>query len=179
MVARTQYPAVPKAQSEQRLRASLVDRLSDSSPDRETDRGLAQIETMSGIRDGLRRDLEMLLNTRCCPVSPPEEFKELSDSTFTYGVEDFFSAGLVTQMQRQAFAGRLKRAIARFEPRLEEVDVSLMADAVPEKRRLRLRISARYQAMPGMPPVVFETSMDPVAGRFTLSDTKRSETRRG
>lgn len=179
MAVRTQYPAVPKAQGEQRLRASLFDRLSDANPDLETDRGMMQAETMSGIRDGLRRDLEMLLNTRCCPISPPEELKELANSAFGYGVEDFFSAGLITPMQREAFALRLKRAIARFEPRLEEVDVSLVADPVPERRRLRLRISARYQAMPGMPPVVFETSMDPVAGRFTLSDTKRSESRRG
>lgn len=155
-----------------RLQPSLIDRLVDTDPDRERDPPVTQAETLDGIRAALRRDLEWLLNTRRLPQTPPKAYAALSDSLLTYGVEDFFSASLTTPGQRAAFAESLKSRIARCEPRLEGVEVSLVADPVPSRRTLRLRISGRYTARPGLPPMVFETAMDPVAGRFAVTNSQ-------
>ncbi|WP_165390271.1 type VI secretion system baseplate subunit TssE [Thalassococcus sp. S3] len=162
-----------------RLAPSLLDRLIDLEPDLERDPNPASAESFDGIRAALRRDLEILLNTRCTPSSPASAYPELADSLLAYGVEDFFAASLASPIQREDFARRLQERIARFETRLEDVSVTLVADATPHQRKLRLRISAHYHARPGLPPLVFETSLDPVAGRFLVADMRMAETRRG
>ncbi|MFV0334213.1 MAG: type VI secretion system baseplate subunit TssE [Tropicimonas sp.] len=155
-----------------RLAPSLLDRLIDLDPDLERDPPVTPAEQPGGLRAALRRDLEILLNTRCRPTSPPAGHGELADSLVSLGVEDFFATSLVTDMQRQAFARTLRTRIARFEPRLENLDVELVADPAGEQRSLRLRISALYRARSGLPPIVFETRMDPVAGRFTVTEAR-------
>lgn len=152
-----------------RARVSLLDRLLDHDPMQATDPPTLPAETQSGLRDALRRDLSILLNTRCRPVSPPDDLPALADSLVSLGVEDFFNASLVTDAQRQRFGARLRARIARFEPRLEDLEVSLPAREEDDRRSLRLRISARYRARPGMPPLVFDTRLDPVTHHFTVT----------
>jgi type VI secretion system protein ImpF len=158
---------------DQRLAPSLLDRLIDLDPDLPNDPEVTEAETPSGLRAALRRDLEMLLNTRCLPQTPPASLPDLADSLVSLGVEDFFAASLVTDGQRNDFARRLQARIARFEPRLENLTVAILADPVPGRRSLRLRIAAHYRARPGLPPIVFETRMDPVAGHFKVVEGSR------
>jgi type VI secretion system protein ImpF len=158
-----------------RLAPSLLDRLIDLDPDLERDPPVLPVQQPAGQRAALRRDLEILLNTRCRPAPPPPDLGELTDSLVSLGVEDFFAASLVTDMQRQAFAAALQARIARFEPRLENLSVDILSDPVPARRSLRLGISAQYRARPGLPPLVFETRMDPVAGRFTVTEGTRGQ----
>ncbi len=180
MTERRLYPwTAPDGKGSGRLSPSLLDRLIDLDPDLEADPHVTLAETATGLRAALRRDLELLLNTRCRPETPPAELAELRQSLMSFGIEDFFATSLVTKSQRDAFARRIQAVIALFEPRLEDLSVTLISDPVPERRSLRLRISARYAARPGLPPVVFETAMDPVAGRFTVSDQRQAEVRNG
>lgn len=162
----------PNAPAE-RIAPSLLDRLMDMDPDLETDPPVISAETPAGLRAALRRDLELLLNTRCCPTTPPPEYRQLANSLVSLGIEDFFVASLVTEGQRQRFAADLQTRIARFEPRLADLSVSLISDPVPIRRSLRLRIEARYRARPGLPPIVFETNLDPVAGHFSVTESHR------
>ncbi|WP_106743530.1 type VI secretion system baseplate subunit TssE [Yoonia maritima] len=148
--------------------ASILDRLLDSEPERATDPAVLEAETSNGLRESLRRDLSILLNTRCRPTSHPADLVPLVDSLVAFGVEDFFNASLVTDMQRKNFAARLQDRIARFEPRLEDLSVSLPSQSDDDRRSLRLRISARYRARPGLPPMVFDTRLDPVTHHFKV-----------
>ncbi|MFP7674520.1 type VI secretion system baseplate subunit TssE [Marivita sp. S0852] len=152
----------------QRPAVSLLDRLLDPDPSRETDPPVLRAETPDGVRDSLRRDLSILLNTRCRPTSPPAGLTALGNSLVTLGVEDFFNASLVTDAQRQRFAARLQARIRQFEPRLEDLHVSLPSRDGDDRRSLRLRISARYRTRPGLPPLIFETRLDPVTHHFTV-----------
>lgn len=147
---------------------SLLDRLTDTNPDMPNDQAPSATEPAKPTGAALRRDLEMLLNTRCRPTTPPEELEELENSLLTLGVEDFFSANLVTDHQRQLFVVALRSRIARFEPRLEDLSITVLPDASPRQRNLRLRIEAQYRARPGLPPIVLETRVDPVAGHFSV-----------
>lgn len=180
MTERAIYPQVKTSgQPQERLKASFLDRLIDQEPEVVTDPPVPESETSDGLRAALRRDLEILLNTRCVPTTPPSDFSELRDSLFSLGVEDFFAASLITDIQREVFAKQIEARIALFEPRLEDLSVTLLEDQVPERRSLRLRIFARYHARPGLPPIVFETSMDPMAGRYTVKDSRRPGPRNG
>lgn len=103
------------AKAGNRLAASLLDRLIDLDPDLEVDPQRLATETPEGLRASLRRDLEILLNTRCLPTTPPAELAELHDSLISLGIDDFFATSLVTARQREAFARGLQARIALFE----------------------------------------------------------------
>ncbi|WP_044006900.1 type VI secretion system baseplate subunit TssE [Jannaschia sp. CCS1] len=166
----------PRGGDDARLQSALLDRLIDLDPDLTEDPAVTEAETFAGLRAALRRDLEMLLNTRAVPETPAPGLTELADSALSYGSLDFFSAHLTTDGQRTAFALDLKTRIERFEPRLRDLSVDLVSDPNPSRRKLRLRIAARHVARPGLPPMVFETAMDPVAGRFTVTDAAGERT---
>ncbi|MFV0491054.1 MAG: type VI secretion system baseplate subunit TssE [Pseudorhodobacter sp.] len=159
-----------RAVTPDRVASSLLDRLIDKDPDLERDPAVISAETPEGLRAALRRDLEILLNTRCRSVTPSPDHVELSDSLVSLGVEDFFATSLVTDEQRKRFAADLQSRIARFDPRLEDLSVSLIQDPVPARRSLRLKIQARYRARPGLPPIIFETRIDPVAGHYSITE---------
>jgi len=150
------------------LARSLFDRLCDGDPDRDADAPRTVGEQMGELREALRRDLERLLNTRRPPVSPPTGLEELTDSLASFGLDGFFATGLVTDHQRAEFARGLERRIRLFEPRLADLSVSVLPPRHPSERTLRLRIEAVYRAQEGMPPIAFETAVDPSTQRFRV-----------
>lgn len=156
-----------------RLATSILDRLIDDDPDLERDVRITQAETLEGLRESLRRDLGVLLNTRCCPTSPPGDMPDLQQSLMGFGVDDFFNASLVTDQQRRQFARKIQVQISKFETRLEDLNVEILNPVKAGQRSLRLRISATYRARPGMPPMAFETVLDPTTNQFSLQNRQR------
>ncbi|WP_208354166.1 type VI secretion system baseplate subunit TssE [Pseudaestuariivita rosea] len=156
-----------------RLATSLLDRLIDDDPDLERDPLMTVGQQINDIKSALRRDLEIVLNTRCRPESLPGGHSELGDSLLSFGIEDMFSTRLVTDRQRQAMAQELQVRIARFEPRLDDLSVTLIPNNDPTERVLRIRISATYQIQQGLPPIVFDTRFDPVTQRFAVMEGGR------
>lgn len=152
---------------------ALLDRLIDQEPDLSYDPPQTAAQQSTDLRNALRRDLELLLNTRCNPTTPPNSLREVQNSLMCFGVGDFFSSQFVTDQQRHAFTKDLKQRILRFEPRLENLSVSLHQERTPTRRSLHLRISADYCAEAGLPPIVFETRVDPIAGHFTIVEGGR------
>ncbi|MEM7497634.1 MAG: type VI secretion system baseplate subunit TssE [Pseudomonadota bacterium] len=152
------------------LRGSLLDRLIDDDPSTLRDPPVDRREALAALREALRRDLELLLNTRCPPVTPPADLEALPESLSCFGTQDFFAAGLATREEREALARALEHQIARFEPRLVDLGVSVMPTRDPAQRMLRLRIQARFTPQPGLPALVFQTQLDPTTQRFTVRD---------
>ena len=147
------------------LARSVLDRLIDADPDQAADPRRTIGEQVDALREALRRDVEILLNTRRKPETAPPE---LADSLVDYGVDGFFVVNLVTDEQREAFARGLALRIRRFEPRLGDVRVSVLPNRVPAQRSLRLRIEAVHRLQPGMPPISFETAVDPSTQRIRV-----------
>lgn len=156
--------------SEQPLRASVLDRLIDEDPSQTRDPAIDRRAEMTAMREALRRDLELLLNTRCPPHTPPPALTALTESIGTFGIDEFFTPGLATRAEREALARALEQRIARFEPRLEGLAVTVLPSRDQAQRILRLRISARFTPQPGLPALVFQTQLDPTTQRFTVQD---------
>ncbi|WP_182084184.1 type VI secretion system baseplate subunit TssE [Aureimonas sp. ME7] len=154
------------------LARSLLDRLCDADPDQGHDAPQTIGQQMSDLRESLRRDLERLLNTRRPPASPPAELDDLKDSLVAFGTDGFFVTGLVTDHQRAEFAAAMERRIRLFEPRLSDLSVSTLPPRHPSERSLRLRIEAVYRAQEGMPPIAFETAVDPSTQRFRVEASR-------
>ncbi|KMO10690.1 type VI secretion system baseplate subunit TssE [Methylobacterium platani] len=155
-----------------RLQPSLLDRLIDDEPQRVVDPPRSRAEELRRVREGFRRDLEALLNTRRLPTSPPPGLETLREALPHYGVEDFVGAPLATPEQRADLARALETTIKAFEPRFRAVRVSVLKGRDPLERLLRIRIEAVVLLSPdpaqAPEPVTFETALDPAIRSFSV-----------
>lgn len=155
-------------QRDRTLARSVLDRLLDENPDVEIDPPISLTEQINEMREVIRRDLEALLNTRRSPAGPPTIFKELQDTLVSYGVDGILSANLVTDASKLKLAAIMERRIAMFETRLSDVRVTVLKNRIDGERALRMRIQATFRLYEGMPPISFESKIDPSTQRFHL-----------
>ena len=100
---------------------SLLDRLADPRPDPHPQ----SLEYRRRVEAALCRDLTALLNTRRSEDHMDPAFEEASNSLLTFGVADFTSFNLTSEIDQERVRTSIERAIRRFEPRLTGVRVSL------------------------------------------------------
>lgn len=150
------------------LSRSILDRLIDDAPDRDFDPPASVTDQTRQMREAIRRDLEALLNTRRCPSAPPSELTELKDALVSYGLDGMVSANLVTDEAKLALARMIERRISMFETRLSDVRVTILKSRTMTERALRMRIQATFRLHEGMPPISFESTIDPSTQRFLV-----------
>jgi type VI secretion system protein ImpF len=150
------------------LARSILDRLMDTNPDMSQDPPLTTAEQIREMREGIRRDLEALLNTRRRPTAPPSACEELGDALVSYGVDGMVSANLVTDEAKLRLARIIERRITLFETRLSDVRVTILKSRTNGERALRMRIQATFRVHEGMPPINFESTIDPSTQRFLV-----------
>ncbi|AUW46213.1 type VI secretion system baseplate subunit TssE [Rhizobium leguminosarum] len=148
------------------LARSILDRLIDEAPDRSVDPPMSFVDQVRDVREAIRRDLEALLNTRRCPATPPAALSELKDALVSYGVDGIVSANLMTDQAKLKLAQAIERRIALFETRLSDVRVTILKSRTMTERALRMRIQATFRLHEGMPPISFESTIDPSTQRF-------------
>lgn len=157
--------------TERVLTRSVLDRLLDDNPDLETDPTLSLSQQVVEMREAIRRDLESLLNTRRRPEAPPSALDELNDALVSYGVDGMLSASLVTDESKLRLARLMERRIAMFETRLSNIKVTILKARMEGERALRMRINASFRLHEGMPPVSFESRIDPSTQSFIVEAT--------
>ncbi|MGO7171281.1 type VI secretion system baseplate subunit TssE [Rhizobium leguminosarum] len=150
------------------LARSILDRLIDEAPDRTVDPPMSFVDQVRDVREAIRRDLEALLNTRRCPATPPAALSELRDALVSYGVDGIVSANLMTDQAKLKLAQAIERRIALFETRLSDVRVTILKGRTMTERALRMRIQATFRLHEGMPPISFESTIDPSTQRFLV-----------
>jgi len=142
---------------------SLLDRLRDDDAiDSLTGPNASISRQVEALRRAVRRDLEMLLNTRHRCISPPADLDEVRLSVVDYGTPDFTGEDMAAPEHREGLRKAVEDSIRRFEPRFLKVSVSMMGETNPEDRRLCFRIEALMRAYPSPEPVVFDSFLDPV-----------------
>jgi type VI secretion system protein ImpF len=151
------------------LARSVLDRLVDNSPDLKSDPPVSLAEQVREMREAIRRDIEALLNTRRRPNSPPAALSDLGDALVNYGVDGMVSANLFTDEAKARLARIIERRIATFETRLAHVRVTILTNRTITDRALRLRIEASFRLIDGMPPISFESVIDPSTQRFLVA----------
>ncbi|SIQ49195.1 type VI secretion system protein ImpF [Rhizobium sp. RU35A] len=154
-----------RAGSRQLVR-SVLDRLLDDAPFSPADPPVSDATQVRELREAIRRDLELLLNTRRCVQSPGKGFPELQNSLRTFGVDGVVAANLMTDESKFALARSIERSISRFETRLSNVRVTILKNRSMTARALRMRIEATFRLHEGMPPISFESVIDPSSQRF-------------
>jgi type VI secretion system protein ImpF len=102
----------------ERLQPSLLDRLTDEEPTRQSETRDDWLIDMRRLREIIRRDLAFLLNaTNAGAAIDPVRHPHAARSTLNYGVDD-----VAGQISSTARASRLRQALVRavetFEPRI-------------------------------------------------------------
>ena len=142
---------------------SLLDRLIDDG--RESD-----APSFGRLKDGLRRDLQDLFNTRRRFLTPPAALGELDRSLLAYGLEDFTNEQLNSFTFRQDFADDVERVLRASEPRIQLHEVQVVDNADPLDRRLRFRILGTVELGGERQSLSFDSYLDPVEGAIVVGD---------
>ena len=137
---------------------SVLDRLLDDDPKRTEEAMPTRAQSLRTLKAGLRRDLEWLLNTRQ-PVEIPTGV-ELQKSLYLYGLPDISSLGLANLADRERLTRSIELAVARFEPRLANVRVTLASVAGDKVPQLRFVIEGMLRIDPSPEHVTFDTLLE-------------------
>lgn len=147
---------MPRPLADQKLSPSVLDRLIDEAPraSREPDDGPAW--SLDRAKAAVKRDLEWLFNSRQVVAGLPADPGELGRSALTYGLPDLASASLNNPADQARLRRAIGEAIARFEPRLDHVEVTL-EPAREHERAIHFRIDAMLKVEPEPEPVTFDS----------------------
>jgi type VI secretion system protein ImpF len=151
------------------LLPSVFDRLLGDKPT--TDGGTPQAAQLWWSRDRLRksvlRDLDALLNTRRRCLSWPDHLGQLDRSLVNFGVSDFSSANLGSQVQKEQLRADIEQTIRIFEPRFKSVRVGL-TETDGDARTLCFRIEVTMYADPVPVHLLFDSRLEPGSRRFSV-----------
>lgn len=147
-------------------RLSVLDRLLEGE-NVDSDRNVRHATQQ--LREAVRRDLEILLNTRPRCLSWPAHFGELDTSVLAFGMPDLQTRAVATAGQRESFRAGLEAIIRRFEPRFQDLSVEIAERATPLDRSLRFRIHAVLTTDAESEMVVYDTFLDPASRSLHVS----------
>ena len=97
----------------------------------------------------------------------PDELPLLGDSMLAYGLPDFSNSTVRSAEDQHDLTLALETTLRRFEPRLEDVVVSV-ANASLLERAYRFRIEARLRIDPVPEPISFDTTLQLGSGNFAV-----------
>ena len=147
--------------NEPAARAPLFDRLVDLDPSSHEESRPLRVQSLSGLKESVRQEVGWLLNTRC-PI--PANFLQARERTvIDYGVPDvslFFPRNPADQ---ERLAAILSRAIAAFEPRLQQVRVTV-EEITKNERALWVRVDAGLVVESVIEPVSFQVLIQSRSG---------------
>jgi len=156
-----------RLQADRALVPSLLDRLIDTKPAASTDLQAHRFQRLSQLIASVKQDLEWLLNTRQSLVDIPDDLHHLRDSLLSFGLPDFTHFSLDEADDRYVLQRTVEAAIRRFEPRLDEVVVTLV-EIRESDRNLRFRIDARLLVEPAPEAVTFDSVLDLSTKAFVI-----------
>nr|WP_321983230.1 type VI secretion system baseplate subunit TssE [uncultured Lichenicoccus sp.] len=153
-----------------RVLMPLLDRLIDDAPDRPDDPALTAGQALEALRNAVRRDLELLLNSRRRWRGWSPDLANLAGSALGFGIPDCAAGAYHDKRERETLRAEIEDTIRRFEPRFSHVRVTL-DDRDPLAATLRLQIEATLHAEPAPEAIVFETLVDVARSNVTVRAT--------
>ncbi len=156
-----------RTDNEVRVTLSVLDRLLDYEPEVSREAVASRSKNLRQLKQSVRRDLEWLLNTRQTADPLPPELKELNRSLAAYGLPDMSTANVRNSADQNRMLRSLETAISIFEPRLQDITVSLEAGRDGE-RSLKFRIEARLWVDPVPEPITFDTVLQLHSGEYEV-----------
>lgn len=164
---------MPPTRGDAPVTLSLLDRLTDEDLKRSGELHLTRSQSIRKLRDAVRRDLEWLLNTRQ-PIDPVPDGSELEDSLYMYGLPDITSLSVANIRDRQRLAQAIQSAVVKFEPRIANPRVGLVASTDEKMPMLRFAIEGMLRVDPNPEHVSFDTVLELASGEYRVQGESRA-----
>jgi len=149
---------------------STLDRLIDYDPETSAEAIPTRSQSVRQLKDGLRRDLEWLLNTRRIAVPPDESLKQVNKSVYVFGLPDFSSYSLNSPKDQAKLVRFLYNTVKLFEPRLGNIRILPLEQANSASRTLRFRIEGLLLMDPAPEHVSFDTVLELTSGEYEVGN---------
>jgi type VI secretion system protein ImpF len=149
---------------------SVLDRLIDEETRISSEAPLNRTRSVRILRDGVRRDLEWILNTRSIAVPPDPALRELNRSLYMFGLPDFTGYALASAGDQAKLVRQLQNALKLFEPRLAKVRLIPLDPAATPTRTFRFRIEALLLMDPTPEHISFDTVLQLTSGQYEVQN---------
>jgi type VI secretion system protein ImpF len=149
---------------------SILDRLINDDPDTSVEAIPIRSQSVRQLKNGLRRDLEWLLNTRRIAVPPDESLKEVNRSLYVYGLPDFTAYALNSPKDQAKLVRFLQSTVKLFEPRMANVRIIPLQAVAGKTRTLRFRIKGMLMMDPAPEHVSFDTVLELTSGGYEVQN---------
>lgn len=146
---------------------SVLDRLIDKDPKNTSEIPLTRSQSLRELKQGLKRDLEWLLNTRRTIDPAPDSARETVRSVYQYGFSDISSKSVLSTRDHSDLVREMEAAIAIFEPRLKRAKVR-MEQVEGGYRTLKFVIEGLLCMDPAPEPVRFDTVLELGKGGYEI-----------
>lgn len=140
---------------------SIIDRITDPESRGTAARSGYSIEQMG---KAVQADLERLLNTHSDDSESIQKYR-LYSKVAGYGLPDLATLSRLGEVDHQGICRILEERILYYEPRLKEVQVSLIEGEQENPLRLQLHLRAVLSVDPS-PELAFDTILDLGSGQF-------------
>ncbi|WNZ56684.1 type VI secretion system baseplate subunit TssE [Microbulbifer sp. MKSA007] len=147
--------------------APVLDRLLQSSSKLDVHQSH---QVLRQLREGVRRDLEYLFNTRFKCISAPSTHESLEQSNINYGLPDLSTVNLSSAASRKQFCRDIEKTILNFEPRIRSVKVTTQDKVDVEDPSIRFRVEAVLHVNPASEVIVFDSALNPVTQLVDVSE---------
>jgi type VI secretion system protein ImpF len=141
---------------------SILDRLTDFE-----DWPTTRSQSTRLFRDGLKRDLEWLLNTRQPPLPEITALPGAKASVINYGLPDICSLGFSSAADQRSLRIAIETCLRNYEPRLMDIRVTLESSDTVD-RRLRFHIEGNMKLDPAPEEIAFDTVLEITSGEYKV-----------
>jgi len=155
-----------------KITAPLLSRLIDQQPDIQYERESGRDIQVPELYEAIRNNLENILNTRKPCLQVPHYFTELEQSLINYGMPDFANSYYGNHHAQNRLCQDIKSLIQHFEPRLQQIQVTVQKNDQAVERILKLRIEAMLKLIPKPSPAIFESAMNMAKTTFDFTTAR-------
>jgi type VI secretion system protein ImpF len=157
-----------------RLQPALLDRLTDDDPGGGAQADRHRVMTKAELRQAVLRDLNMLFNAIQPRAAALGAYPRIADSVLNYGLPPL-AGQLASQQDVRALESDIRRAIARFEPRIlddESLQVRALeaGSALDTHNVIEFEIHGRLWSQPVPIEILLRTQLDLEGGRVDVLD---------
>jgi type VI secretion system protein ImpF len=148
-----------KSKNERLITQSLIDRLTDYE-----DWPTTRMASLRMYREGIKRDVEWLLNSRKPFVEQVEKYDLASSSVFSFGLPD------LTQLRghdTNAVLVAILKALRTYEPRIRDPRVYLVRSDILA-RSLRFHVDGMLVLEDGEEEISFDTVLEIISGEYEV-----------
>ncbi len=150
-----------KSKAEHLVTQSLFDRLCDVD-----DWPTTRQHSMRMYRESVKRDVELLLNSRRSPIPRLLQYPRAAGSVMNFGLPDMNSFG-GSSADHNALMMAILQTLRNFEPRIQNVKVFVVRQETLS-RSLRFHVEGKLQFDTTVEDIQFDTVLELTRGEYEV-----------